>query len=84
MKMDFEYDEEGTLVYGQIFIGICSLTSGAVDPTTNRDYGLLCTNIVNDKPCHSKIFGEVPTRAMIVCKVCGAMIAYRAIEESLQ
>ena len=60
------------------------MSGDGVDPTTARDYGLLCNSIVGGKPCHSKVFCEVPSRAMLMCKVCNAMIAYRAVEESLQ
>ena len=84
MDSNFEYDENGTLVSAEIVIDICSMSEqGAVDPTTIRRYGLLCTNFVNGKPCHSKRFMEVPSRRMLTCKVCGAMNGYGLIEDDL-
>jgi hypothetical protein len=82
--MDYEYDEEGTLIRGEVIIEVCSHNKqGAVDPTTVRRYGLLCNNVVDGKKCHSKKFGEVPSRKMMVCKVCGDMQCYGIVEEEV-
>jgi hypothetical protein len=75
--MDFEYDEDGRLVGGQILIGICSPGGGTIDPTTLREYGIYCIN------CKGKMFYEDPGGYEVRCKSCDSVLAVRAQEEPL-
>lgn len=77
----YEFSEDGRLVKSDIVLTIYSPTpsGNATDPTTGRDYGILCNNIVDGKPCHSKIVGENETMTMVICASCGAMVGYRQV-----
>lgn len=76
--LNYEYDEAGNLLSSEVFVVVCTVTSsGAADPTTERQYGALCQHIVNGKPCHCKNFREDEQRSVMICKACGGFFGYR-------
>jgi len=76
--LDYRYDDAGNLLSSEVLVVVCTATpDGAVDPTTERQYGALCQHLVDGKPCHSKNFKEDQQRSVMVCASCGGFFGYR-------
>jgi hypothetical protein len=67
-----EYDELGRCISTEIYVVICSATkSGAVDPSTRREYKFYCTK------CQSKRFYEGEDLDELFCVGCGELAGMR-------
>jgi hypothetical protein len=64
--MRSKYDADGTCIETQVGLIICSPGPliGAPDPTTAREYRMLCTN------CQAFTLYEVPELEEVRCKGC--------------
>lgn len=78
----YEYSDDGRLIKTDVVLRMYTTTKdGSLDPTSMREYGILCQNIVNGKPCHSKIFGENEDQTFVTCNVCGAILGYIQVND---